>query len=422
MAENRLGLRLKELRAAKAEQLGRRKIPQREVASALNISAGAYGSWESDRTRPDVELLPKIADYFEVSIDYLLEHTADVQVSLERVSAKTGLAWSLRRPAQTENEEKGIEVWRRLADGQGLESIATELKAPIFPEIERHLLDVIYNDVIDIEYIPQDDDLAERVRRAFGLRDVLVIPTGPELMSRFRYILMGEAARVYFREHVYEGMKVGVAGGYSVSRMVYSLRRGECQSVDVYPLAISPVVESIAVDTNSLVGALAYRHQEYNVRGYCLQYASPQDLKDARDSQKFALTRRILAKAKSVDIAFMGLGTFRRRFVPINWLGDLLESQELNLETMRCRGAIGDILYHLIDQNGQPVASEIEALICSIQLDDLREMVQWGVPVVAIASDRQKADIARAAIKGGYANVFIINDALARAMLDTVED
>jgi DNA-binding transcriptional regulator LsrR (DeoR family) len=46
-------------------------------------------------------------------------------------------------------------------------------------------------------------------------------------------------------------------------------------------------------------------------------------------------------------------------------------------------------------------------------------MVQWGVPVVAIASDRQKADIARAAIKGGYANVFIINDELARAMLDT---
>jgi DNA-binding transcriptional regulator LsrR (DeoR family) len=40
-----------------------------------------------------------------------------------------------------------------------------------------------------------------------------------------------------------------------------------------------------------------------------------------------------------------------------------------------------------------------------------------GVPVVVIASDRHKADIARAAIKGGYANVFIINDELARAML-----
>jgi deoxyribonucleoside regulator len=419
MDENQFGLQLKELRAIKAKRLGRRKIPQREVAAALNISPGAYGSWESGRTKPDVESLPKIADYFEVSTDYLLGHTGDVQASPGRITSKTGLVWSSRRAAQTKNEEMGIEVWGRLADGENLEMIAAALRTPILPEIERYLLDVIYADMISIDDPPRDDDLAEQVRQAFGLREVMVVPTGPELESRFRIILLGEAARAYFKEHVYEGMNVGIAGGYSVSRMIYSLRRGECHNIDVYPLAISPVVESISVDTNSLVGALAYQHQENYVRGYCLQYASPQDLKDTEDSQRFALTRRILAKAKSVDIAFMGLGTFKRRLVPIDWLGDLLGNQDLSLETMRRRGAIGDILYHLIDQNGQPVASEIEDLICSIGLEDLREMVQWGVPVVAIASDRQKADIARAAIKGGYANVFIINDELARAMLDT---
>jgi DNA-binding transcriptional regulator LsrR (DeoR family) len=55
---------------------------------------------------------------------------------------------------------------------------------------------------------------------------------------------------------------------------------------------------------------------------------------------------------------------------------------------------------------------------CSIELTGLQEMVQWGVPVVVIASEEEKAEIARAAIKGGYANVFIINDGLAQAMLD----
>jgi DNA-binding transcriptional regulator LsrR (DeoR family) len=422
MDENRFGLRLKELRAAKAKRLGRRKIPQREVAADLNISPGAYGSWESGRTKPDVASLPNIADYFEVSVDYLLGHAADVQSSPEHITTKTGLVWSLRRAAQTENEQKGIEVWRRLAQGESLETISVELKIPIQPEIQRYLLDVIYTDMISIDHIPQDDDLSKRVRRVFGLREVAVIPTSPELSSRLRYILLGEAARNYFKVHVYEGMNVGIAGGYSVSRMVYSLRRGECQNIDVYPLAISPVVESIALDTNSLVGALAYRHHEYNVRGYCLQYAGPEDLREANNSQKFALTQRILAKAKSVDIAFMGLGTLKRRRVPIDWLGDLLESRGLSLEAVSKRGAIGDILYHMIDRNGQSVLSEINNLICSIELEDLQQMVQWGVPVVVIASDRQKADIARAAIKGGYANVFIINDELARAMLDTVED
>jgi DNA-binding transcriptional regulator LsrR (DeoR family) len=213
-------------------------------------------------------------------------------------------------------------------------------------------------------------------------------------------------------------MKVGISGGSSVGRLIYSLRRGECRNIEVYPLAISPVVEAIAVDANSLVGALAYHHQTYNVRGYCLQYASQQALKEEKDIREFALTRRILAKAKSVDIAFMSVGPLKRRLVPIDWLGDLLESKGLTLETLGKGKAIGDVLYHLLDQDGKPVSSEIDNLICSIKLGDLQEMVQWGGRVVVIASGQQKADIARAAIKGGYANVFIIDDELARAMLE----
>jgi DNA-binding transcriptional regulator LsrR (DeoR family)/DNA-binding XRE family transcriptional regulator len=417
---NKFGLRLKELRESKARKLGRRKIPQREVASELSISPGTYGSWESGRTKPDIDLLPKIAEYFGVSIDFLLGYTVSDQVSPERISNKTGLVWSLRRTAQTDNEEKGIEVWRRLTDGESLEVIATALKTPILQEIERYLLDVIHTDMISIDDLPQDAGLGERVRQIFGLREVVVVPTAPESPSSFRYILLGEAARTYFKTHVYEGMKVGIAGGYSVSRLIYSLRLGDCRAIEVYPIAISPVVESIAVDANSLVGALAYKHHGYNVRGYCLQYASPLDWQDAKDTDKIALTRRILAKAKSVDIAFMGLGTFKRRLVPIDWLGDLLDSRELSLAIIRKRGAIGDILHHPVDRDGQPVASEIDDLICSIGLADLREMVQWRVQqVVAIASDQRKAEIARAAIRGGYANVFIINDELARAMLES---
>jgi DNA-binding transcriptional regulator LsrR (DeoR family) len=42
-----------------------------------------------------------------------------------------------------------------------------------------------------------------------------------------------------------------------------------------------------------------------------------------------------------------------------------------------------------------------------------------GIPVVVIASGRWKADIARVAIRAGYANVFIIDDELARALLES---
>ena len=422
MDSSELGMRLKELRAAKAKKLGRHKIPQREVAAELHISPGAYGSWESGRTRPGIDLLPKIADYFEVSIDDLLGHLVDVQAEWETIAAEGALRWKLRRRAETADEKNGVQVWRRLTRGESPEAIAAALNIHSAYEIERYIQDVVYTDLISIDHLPQGADLAEKVRLAFGLREVVVVPVAKDAPTLLRRVLLGEAARSYFKACVFEGMKVGLAGGYSVSRLVYSLRRGECRSIEVYPLAISPVIEAIALDANSLVGALAYRHHGYDVRGYTLQYASPLDWKDMKADtiRKYAATRRILAKARSVDIAFMGLGILGRRRAPIDLLGDLLETGP-GLEELRRRGAVGDVLYHLVDQDGHPVSSEISNLICSIDLQDLQEMVQLGVRVVAIASGQEKAEIARAAIRARYANVFIIDAELGRALLESMQ-
>ena len=417
MNDDDFGLRLKQLRQIKARRLERNKIPQREVAQKLNVTAGAYASWESGRTRPDINLLPQIADYFEVTVDYLLGHTSDVVAGLEPAPSKADQIWTLRRQPQTENERNGVEIWQRLLAGENLSKIAVALKIHAPAELERCLRDVIYTDLISIEHLPQNTDLAQRVQQVFGLREVIVVPALAEAPQFIRNVLLGEAARTYFKTHVFEGMKVGLAGGYSVSRMVYALRRGECRSIEAYPLAISPVIEAIGIDANSLVGALAYRHEGYNVQGYTLQYASPLDWKGATNIRQFAPTLRILAKAKSVDIAFMGLGVVGRRRSPIDLLGDLVETITPGLDTMRDRGAVGDILYHLVDANGKPVVPEISNLICSIALSDLQEMVQWGIPVIAIASRGEKRDIARAAIQGGYANVLIIDDELGRALL-----
>ena len=47
-----------------------RNITQEELAKNLDISAQAVSKWENGGS-PDLELLPKIADYFETTIDYL---------------------------------------------------------------------------------------------------------------------------------------------------------------------------------------------------------------------------------------------------------------------------------------------------------------------------------------------------------------
>jgi transcriptional regulator with XRE-family HTH domain len=58
-----LGKRLKQLRGKKVQQ---------DIADKLGISRSRYSHYENEHVQPDIELLQKMADLFEVSVDYLL--------------------------------------------------------------------------------------------------------------------------------------------------------------------------------------------------------------------------------------------------------------------------------------------------------------------------------------------------------------
>lgn len=58
--------------AENLRQLRREKgVSQAGLADALDISVQAVSKWETGASCPDISLLPRIADYFEVSIDEL---------------------------------------------------------------------------------------------------------------------------------------------------------------------------------------------------------------------------------------------------------------------------------------------------------------------------------------------------------------
>jgi transcriptional regulator with XRE-family HTH domain len=52
-----------------------RKLTQLELSKMLQISASAIGMYEQGRREPDHDTLAKIADFFNVSTDYLLGRT-----------------------------------------------------------------------------------------------------------------------------------------------------------------------------------------------------------------------------------------------------------------------------------------------------------------------------------------------------------
>ena len=58
------GKRLREVRKSK-------KLTQIELANMLGISQKSYSHWENNKTFPSFENLVKLADLFEVSLDWL---------------------------------------------------------------------------------------------------------------------------------------------------------------------------------------------------------------------------------------------------------------------------------------------------------------------------------------------------------------
>ena len=85
-----------------------RNATQQDVAAFLNLSYQAYAGYENGRRKPDPEILCKLADFFQCSVDYLLgrEKTNQFIPSL------------IDTPTKTLNETELLEAFRSLDEDE----------------------------------------------------------------------------------------------------------------------------------------------------------------------------------------------------------------------------------------------------------------------------------------------------------------
>ena len=58
-------MRLRELRKQK-------KLNQSDISKYLNVALSTYGGYEQETSEPNLETLCKLADYYNVTLDYLV--------------------------------------------------------------------------------------------------------------------------------------------------------------------------------------------------------------------------------------------------------------------------------------------------------------------------------------------------------------
>lgn len=83
-----LGQRLAALRKEKG-------LSQAELAKLLNMGQSTIAMYEKDKRRPDTETLKRLAEFFQVSVDYLLGLTDFRERPAYAVNPETGELFSL---------------------------------------------------------------------------------------------------------------------------------------------------------------------------------------------------------------------------------------------------------------------------------------------------------------------------------------
>ncbi len=96
--------RLKELR-------NEMKLTTKELGEQLNLSQSTISMYESGKRQPDTETLKKIAKFFDVSIDYLLENNSkSTFINKPNTIKVIGRGGVTKEFTVTEEQRKAIET------------------------------------------------------------------------------------------------------------------------------------------------------------------------------------------------------------------------------------------------------------------------------------------------------------------------
>ncbi len=409
-----LAERLKKLRAE-------RRLTQREVAGQIGVAANSYATWEQNEGTPHLLHLIDLAELFGVTLDELAGRSPSGSYS--HVMQAYGFEWRFAESLLTRLDSYAVALWNALLKGGRVEDLVEKYKFTRPEELDDHLLKLTLDGLVEITQVARNEDLERGVRAAYRplLQQVRVvnmhhIDPKSELL---RQILVGYAAKAYFLDVVRPGFSVGLCGGRTVGWMVQAFRHDEGPFINLHPVAVSPILELASISANNLVAALA-RRLSGQVRASQLPFYPDA----AVHNPTKMVTESVLNDAATVDVLFMGAGGPGKGALALDiedQRHNYLRSAGIEADHIVYGGGVqGNLMYYLLNEYGeQPedFREQNNQMVCSIGLESLRTLVNRGRLVVVMAQGGKKAQIIRAALRKNYANVLVIDDELASALI-----
>lgn len=241
-------------------------------------------------------------------------------------------------------------------------------------------------------------DLEEALIKRYQLQDALVIPTATSA-SQTRAV--ASAAAMYLSDRIHGDAFINVGYGKTISKVLNELA------------AIAPNTVSFISLTGGVTPYLpANTTTRFNANLYIIP--APILMSNAQLAQALIQEpdiQNILKMNKQASYTVISIGG-------MNDEATALKEQLVDSPTFlnaKMAGAVGDILLHFIDKNGQVVLPQIKDRIIGIAIEQLQQFNN----VIGVVTGQSKVAATKAALKGGYLDVLITDEATAKEVLKT---
>ena len=231
----------------------------------------------------------------------------------------------------------------------------------------------------------------------FGLKDAFVVPTPLDSSAINQSIAQGAAH--YVSDHLREDGYLNIGYGDTVSRMLGFLAKNREESLNVV----------------SLTGGVSYYLPSVGTTAYSMHlFLTPSPLVvSSRQVRDALLDEKSLQDVSTMteyaDMSVVGIGAAVEGATVLR--NGILNEGELTV--LKMQGAVGDVLNHFMDKDGNLIQTEIEERVISTDLDKLRQLKN----VVGVAGGKDKVMAIKAVLNGGYLNVLITDSDTAAELL-----
>lgn len=239
--------------------------------------------------------------------------------------------------------------------------------------------------------------LEKKLIEQFGLHDAFIVPTPDKNSALVDSI--AKAAAMYVAEHLETDDFLNIGYGDMVGLMLQYLTTARHSDINVV----------------SLTGGVSYYLPKVGSQVFAMNlYLTPAPLilstAELRNTlEKETAIQDVYRMTKHANMTIVGIGSMDEDATTIR--NGILNKTDLAL--LKMKGAVGDILMHFIDSDGNPVDNDSENRIMSTSLKKLQEMKN----VVGVAGGKVKVPAIHAVLKHGYLNVLITDEKTAWEIL-----